>query len=201
MGSLLDRFMPRYDVVERHHIRVNAPADVTIAAARTMDIMGSPLARAIFRTREFVLRAKPAARLPPRGVLDTTRSIGWVVLDEIPDREIVVGAVTRPWESNVTFRSIPAGLFEAFAEPGYVKIAWTLRADPVDASSSTFATETRAVATDAASRRKFRLYWLFARPGISLIRWLALRPLKAEAERRARRPSHADTTGGACAQI
>jgi hypothetical protein len=201
MASLLDRFMPRYDVVERQHIRVNAPADVTIAAARTMDIMGSPLARAIFRTRELVLRAKPVARLPPCGVLDTTQSIGWVVLDEVPDREIAVGAVTKPWESNVRFRSIPAGLFEPFAEPGYVKIAWTLRADPIDASSSMFSTETRAVATDAVSRRKFRLYWLLAWPGIWLIRWLALRPLRAEAERRARQASHADTTGGACAQI
>lgn len=31
---LLDRFMPRYEVRERHHTRVHAPASVTFAAAK-----------------------------------------------------------------------------------------------------------------------------------------------------------------------
>ena len=48
-----------------------------------------------------------------------------------------------------------------------------------------FRTETRAVATDAAARAKFRRYWSFLSPGIVLIRWLMLGPVKAEAERRA----------------
>ena len=113
-------------------------------------------------------------------------SLGWAVLQEIPGCEIVVGAVTRPWEPDVTFRAVPAGDFAAFAEPDYVKIAWTLRADPDGATSSTFRTETRALATDAAARSKFRRYWALLSPGIALIRRLSLRPLKAEAERRAR---------------
>src|SRR5688500_11660144 len=32
--DLLDRFIPDYDVVERHHVRVEAPAAVTLAAAK-----------------------------------------------------------------------------------------------------------------------------------------------------------------------
>ena len=49
-----------------------------------------------------------------------------------------------------------------------------------------FRTETRAVATDQRARARFRKYWAFASPGIVLIRWLSLRPVKREAERRAR---------------
>jgi hypothetical protein len=49
-----------------------------------------------------------------------------------------------------------------------------------------FRTETRALATDATARARFRRYWAFASPGIALIRRLSLRPLRAEAERRAR---------------
>jgi hypothetical protein len=49
-----------------------------------------------------------------------------------------------------------------------------------------FRTETRVVATDPGARRKFRRYWSFASPGIVLIRWLMLGPVKAEAEARAR---------------
>jgi hypothetical protein len=181
--TLLDGFMPQYDVVERHQIRVDAPAEATLSAARNIDLMGNPLARAIFKARELVLRAKPDEGAHARGILDTTLSIGWVVLAEVPGREIVVGAVTKPWASNVVFRSIPPSLFAQFAEPGYVKIVWTLRADPIDGGRSIFRTETRAVATDAFARRKFRRYWAFASPGISLIRRVTLRPLKDEAER------------------
>jgi hypothetical protein len=94
-----------------------------------------------------------------------------------------MGGVTRPWEPNPVFRPIPAADFAAFAEPGLVKIVWTLRADPAEDGSSTFRTETRAVATDAESRRKFRRYWSFLSPGIILIRMALRRALPAAAER------------------
>ena len=84
------------------------------------------------------------------------------------------------------FRTLTPDEFAAFREPDYVKIAWTLRADPAGATASVFRTETRAVATDAAARRKFRPYWCFLSPGIILIRRMMLLPLKKEAERRAR---------------
>ena len=115
-----------------------------------------------------------------------TKSIGWGVLAEVPGREVVMGAITRPWEADVTFRALPPAEFAAFAEPGFVKIAWTLRADPVGERESIFRTETRAVATDDAARQRFRSYWSWASPGIALIRWLSLEPLKREAERRGR---------------
>lgn len=179
--DLLDRFMPVYDVVERHHIGVNAPAAVTLSAAREFDFFDSPIARAIFRGRELILGAAPDDRPRPRGLLAAMQSLGWVVLDEVPDRELVVGAVTRPWEPNVTFRSVPPADFAAFSEPDYVKIVWTLRADP-DGTDSIFRMETRAVATDAEARRTFRRYWAFLSPGIILLRWISLVPVKRAAE-------------------
>lgn len=113
------------------------------------------------------------------------KALGWGVLAEIPGREIVFGVATRPWEANVVFRALPAGEFAAFNEPGYVKIVWTLRADPIGPAQSVFHTETRATTTDPAARRKFRRYWAPFLPGIILIRKILLRLLKAEAERRA----------------
>jgi hypothetical protein len=181
---LLDRFMPSYDVVDRHHVHVEAPAEATLAAARDLELWELPVVRAIFRAREILLGATPGDRSRPRGLLAETLALGWVVLAEIPGREVVVGAVTKPWEPNVVFRSIPPEEFEAFAEPGYVKIVWTLRADPVGEGASMYRTETRAVATDASARAKFRWYWSRLSPGIWLIRRLSLHPLKAAAERR-----------------
>lgn len=40
--ELLDRFMPVYEVGGRHHVRVAAPAAITFAAAREMDLLRSP---------------------------------------------------------------------------------------------------------------------------------------------------------------
>jgi len=94
----------------------------------------------------------------------------------------VVGAVTQPWKAEVVFRALPPEEFAAFAEPGYVKIAWTLRADPISATHSVFRTETRVAATDAPARAKFRLYWSVFSPGMALIRLALLRPLKRDAE-------------------
>jgi hypothetical protein len=113
------------------------------------------------------------------------KGLGWGVLDEIPGREIVFGAVTRPWEANVVFRALLPDAFAAFNEPDYVKIAWTLRADPIDARESIARTETRVTTTDPGAREKFRRYWAVFSPGIVLIRRVMLKRVKAEAERRA----------------
>jgi hypothetical protein len=181
---LLDQFMPAYDVAERHHVRIGAPAAVTFQAASDMYLERSTIVRAIFKAREWIMRSHAVREPEARAFLDQMRAIGWGVLAEIPGREIVMGAVTRPWTADVVFRPLPPDQFAAFAEPDYVKIAWTLRADPIGAAASIFRTETRVVTTDRTARAKFRRYWAFASPGIILIRWASLGPLKGEAERR-----------------
>ena len=183
--DLLDRFMPAYDIVDRHHIRVRAPSDVTFQTAQEIDLFHPPIARAIFRLRELLLGAAPDDGSRPEGLLGAMQSIGWRILADVPGREVVVGAATKPWEPNPVFRGIAPEAFADFREPGYVKIAWTLRADPDDAGGSIFRTETRAVATDIDAATTFRRYWALLSPGIILIRYAMLTPLKKEAERRA----------------
>jgi hypothetical protein len=65
-----------------------------------------------------------------------------------------------------------------------VKIAWTLEAWPIAPGVTRFAQETRAVATDRASRGKFMRYWRWARFGIIAIRLLMLPAVRRAAERR-----------------
>jgi hypothetical protein len=175
--------MPVFDVFERHHVEVDAPAAVTLSVARSLDLSSLPAVRAIFRGRELIMGATGGPTERPKGLIAEVLSLGWVILAEIPDRELVLGAVTRPWESNVTFRPVPPEAFAGFDEPGYVRIAWSLRADALSPDRSRFLTETRAVATDACARVRFRWYWSFLSPGIRLIRRLSLRPIKTEAER------------------
>ena len=187
--SLLDRFIPEPEVAEHHQIDINAPADVVMAAAKELEFLESPVIRAIFKMRELALGGEPDDREHPRALFDQMQSIGWVVLAERPGREIVFGSVTQPWQAAPVFRPIPAGEYLAFAEPGYVKIVWTLRADPIDDARSTFHTETRVCTTDAAAPGRFRNYWSFVAPGVEVIRMAMLRPLKRAAEGRVRAPA------------
>ena len=182
--SLLDRFIPEPEVVEHHQIQINAPADLVLSTAKELHVLDSPIIRAIFRMRELALGGQRDEREHPSELLAQMQSIGWVVLAEKAGREIVFGAVTQPWQANPTFRSIPSEQFLEFSEPGYVKIAWTLRADPVDDQRSTFHTETRVATTDAAARERFRTYWSYVAPGVELIRLAMLRPLKKAVEGR-----------------
>jgi hypothetical protein len=180
----LDPFMPTDDKAERHEIAVAAPAGITMAAARDMDIYRSPLVRTIFAIRTLPARLGGARPRTPASLLSETLALGWRVLADEPGRAIVVGAVTQPWHANVTFRGLPPDAFVAFDEPGYAKIAWTFEAVPLGPSTSRFRTETRVSTTDARSRRLFRRYWAVFSPGILLIRRASLRLVKAEAERR-----------------
>jgi hypothetical protein len=112
--------------------------------------------------------------------------LGWGVLAEVPGRQVVFGAVTRPWEADVRFRALMPSEFAAFREPGYAKIVWTVAVEPVDAGASSFRTETRVATTDAASRRRFRRYWTAFSPGIVLLRRVMLAMVRCDAERQAR---------------
>jgi hypothetical protein len=182
---LLDRFMPDYEIADRHHTAVDAPADVTYAAACEMNFEESRIVRTILKGRELLLRGRPSGTLP-RGLLAKTKALGWGMLAEVPGREIVMGAVTQPWMPDVVFRAFPPEEFASFCDPGYVKIAWTLRADPVAERKSIFRTETRVLACGPVPRSKFRKYWAFLSPGVILIRLAMLGPLKCDAERRFR---------------
>jgi hypothetical protein len=155
-----------------------------------MSLFDSCLARALFKGRELMLGAPPAAPTAPAaaavppGLLASVLALGWGMLADEAGREIVLGAVTKPWEPAPVFRDLAPREFAAFAEPDYVKIVWTLRADPVGDEACIFRTETRAIATDVEARAKFRRYWAFVSPGVALIRRAMLDPVKREAERR-----------------
>ena len=182
--ELLDRFMPAYEAAERHHRRVAAPADIALASACELDLSQSTIVQGLFKTRAWFLGGKSQGTSEPRGLMKQVTTLGWRVLAEIPGREIVVGAVTRPWMAEVVFQGVPPEEFADFDQPGFVRIAWNIRADPIGPSESVIRTETRVTTTDATARRKFRKYWSLILPGVVLIRLLLLNSVKREAERR-----------------
>jgi hypothetical protein len=180
----IDGFVPNPDARERFEITIRAPADIVMEVARDFDMQSLPAVKAVFRLRELLMGARPSSPRKPQGILDETRALGWDILAESPGRSVICGATCQPWLADVKFTPVPAAQFAALAEPDRVKIAWTLEAEAIGPARTRFAQETRAVATDAESRRKFRRYWRWARFGIVAIRLLLLPEIRREAERR-----------------
>lgn len=185
--GLIDRFMAEADVRETHEAIVGAPAELVFAAACETDLGSIPPIRGIIRLREILLGAKAAGSRRPQGIVQETLALGWGKLAERPGRELVMGSVTKPWEADVVFRSVAPEEFAGFSEPSFVKIAWTIEAQPLDATRTLFRTQTRALGTDQEAKRRFRRYWRTFKAGIILIRWLLLVTVRREAERRFRR--------------
>ncbi|MBA3761398.1 MAG: hypothetical protein H0X07_12790 [Gemmatimonadales bacterium] len=182
---LVDRFMPKYEVREVHQTGVAAPADVTFLAAHDLDLQRSTIVRALFTGRELLMGGERSKREHPPGFLAEVLALGWRVLAEEPGRELVIGAVTQPWQAEVEFLGLAPDEFAGFKEPGYAKIVCTLAVTPSGEKASIFSTETRVVTTDPQSRARFRRYWSVFSPGILLIRYEILRLVRREAERMA----------------
>lgn len=184
---LLGSVLPEYEVDVRYDVDVNAPAPLTFDSIHHTDFERSPLVRMLFRARELLLGATHVTRPLPRALLEQVAALGWTIVAQEPGRELVLGTVTQPWQANPEFRGLPADEFARFNTPGYAKIAFTLRVDPVTAETCRAQTETRVQTTDAVSRARFRRYWAFLSPGIALIRLLLLQQVKTEAEARWKR--------------
>ena len=180
----LDRYIVHPDIRERFETTIRAPATLVMQVAGNFDMQSHPVVKAILRLRELLLGTSAGTPRASQGILEETKSLGWGVLEEQAGRFVICGARCQPWLADVKFVALGVDQFAGYAGPDQVKIAWTLEADEVAPEVTRFAQETRAVATDDASRRKFARYWRWARFGIIAIRLFMMPAVRREAERR-----------------
>jgi len=192
-GLLIDQFLPRFDVGVVHAGVFPAAPAQRLAGATELDLFQTPLVRALIGIRGWPQRMATTLRRPTTpAALEASRptfrfrdmvDLGWILLGEAPGREMVLGQVSRPWKGVAVSAHVPTTpeQFAGFEEPGFAKIAASIRVDPYGAHSSILTMETRVAVTDEASRRRrFRRYWLAIGPFSSLIRRMALRELRKE---------------------
>jgi hypothetical protein len=202
---LMDQFLPRYDFAVVHADVLRAPPAQCYEVASELDLFQAPLVRTLLGIRGLPQRVVGTLRGRRKtATLQTSRrtfrfkdmvGLGWILLGETPGVEMVLGQVSRPWKAVAASTDAPATpeQFTSFDEPGFAKIAASLRIDPYGNDASIVTMETRVALTDDKSRRRFRRYWMLIGPFSSLIRRMALRLLATEFRRSA--PGRPDDGG------
>jgi hypothetical protein len=184
--TLIDAFLPAYDVAERHQMRVRARIEQVYAAVRRLDLGGSGVVRMLFWFRElpaFFLRPSNWGAAGRLGLtLDVLLDSGFVLLGERPNEELVLGLVGRFWTPSGDIQRLTLKEFRNFQRPGYAKAVWNFSLSGQAGGTTLLTTETRVLCLDATSRKRFLAYWSFVGPFSGLIRRRILRSIKRQAE-------------------
>jgi hypothetical protein len=175
--------MPEYDVAERHRILVSAEPKRVFEAVRRVDLSRSVPARVLFGLR----RLPALVRREGRGAggsmtLDDLFRAGFVLLEEDPPVELVMGVVGTFWRPTGGVRRMGVEEFEGFAEPGTAKGTWNFLVTPGSGGRCMVSTETRVRCADVRARRRFLLYWAVVGPFSAYVRTQGLKLIKADAE-------------------
>ncbi|MFV9427688.1 hypothetical protein ACNJ7K_04010 [Rhodococcus aetherivorans] len=189
-GDLLDVYLPTYDVVLTEHLTVEADVSATYRAAHDLDFLRvrTPLLTAAFFVRGLPARLarRPAPTLPELRMFADPSSAGlpgWLVLGQVPDREIAFGAVGKFWRPDIEWRDVPREEFAAFDDPGWGKIGCHFLVRPNGANRSMLSYECRTSTTDPRSHKQMMRYWWLIRPFVGHIMRATVRTIAADARR------------------
>jgi hypothetical protein len=168
-------------------VAVAADAPRAYAVARSIDMFRIGFVRRLFALRTMPDRisslrhGEPCRASRSSTIDDIARAgTGFMVLGELPGREVVVGAIGKFWQPAIDFARVAPHEFISFDQPGYGKLAWCIRVDPRPHGGSFVSVEVRVSATDPASWSRFERSWSLIGPFSHAIRRSVLRLLVRE---------------------
>jgi hypothetical protein len=183
--DLLDMHLPVYDVVLTEHLVVEADTAVVFEAAKNFDFMTthSLLVTALMTARSVPSRLLGRPVITPQALLLTSESgalPGWLLLGEVPGREVAFGAVGTFWKPDIRWHDLTADQFATFAEPGWGKIACHLLVRPDGPGRSILSYECRTATTDPVSQAQMSRYWWLIRPFVAYVLRAVIRTIRRE---------------------
>ena len=124
--SLLQRYLPRHDFAETHHLTMAAPPAAVLDAVARADLSDDPLVRALLQLRGLPLRLRQRFGPRPNPAPDVWGGFGlhrFTPLGRDGDREIAWGLAGRFWQASGGLVHLPdAAAFENFNQPGHAKL-------------------------------------------------------------------------------
>ena len=169
--TVLDDLLPEPRLREVDHVDVGVPLARAHEAVRHLDLNRSVPVRALFSLRTLAKRLHGESPKADSLRLDDIGAPGTgfhIVRDE--PASFVVASVGRFWQPDIEFADAPSERFAAFDEPGWGKLAWELRFEPLGEHRTRIVVEVRVTATDDDSWRRFRRYFYLIGPFSRFIR-------------------------------
>jgi hypothetical protein len=177
--------LPNVDWVTRQCRWINASPEVVWDALHEVKLTGLPLTVALSAARflPVLLSGKGFGQLRDRPFLDV---LPVPLLSSSEPESVVFGGVLQAWKLSGGEESpgLDADGVQRWIQPGWVKAVMDFRLTP-RGNGTELSSETRVLATDPTTRRRFALYWLFVQPGSTAIRWEVLTAVQLRAERTA----------------
>ena len=180
--SRIDASLPNYDFRAAYQIGINAPRSVVYERLLHSDF------RELWLTR-FLMTLRTGKRMPrhraPGDLPQRLQGTGFVILEEVPDDELVIGVAGRFWRPDGgRCMDLTAADFVEFSRPGYAKVAWNFKLREESTKTTILSTETRIQCFGRAALWKFGAYWSLVGPFSGLIRKAILKEVKTKAESR-----------------
>ncbi len=191
---LIDRYLPDFDETRIEHLVIDGSPEAVYETMRDVDFLmvHSPITDLALFVRSLPdkvgrLRNRNEPPAPPLPSLKLSAMFdregferqdvmeGWVGLAEERAREIVFGAVGKPWMADIEWKTVPPDEFAGFDEPGWAKIVASLSVREYGSERSILTYEARTAMTDDDSRQRFSRYWTVVSPFVGTIMRALLR--------------------------
>ena len=170
----LNQAMPRFDVQAKHETLINATATDVYRILKTTNLSRSVIIRTLLWLRS-------AGGAPKHLCLQQFWERDFLLIEDRPNQEIILGLVGRFWIPRPDLIRIPPADFVNYSNPRYGKVGFNF-ALTSEGSQTLLTTQTRILCSSPQTRRLFRLYWTLVGPFSGLIRKEMLRLIKADAE-------------------
>jgi hypothetical protein len=172
--TLIDEFLPVYDISDSVAAVVNADLATTWDALMEVDLMEvgrqRPLVALLGALRglpdvvSHLLQGETPPKPPRRLRLIDTATIstgagGWILLGQRPCDEIALGLVGKFWRPVIAFAQVKREHFREYREPGYAKTVYSLSVHALEGQRTLLTGTMRTATTDDQARLWFRRYW------------------------------------------
>ncbi len=179
----LDEVVPAADHVTRPSRVIDAPPSVVWEELHRLQLSSLPVSLLLSGVRALPVLLSGRGRR--RGGHDRTflDVVPIPVLSSEPPSAVVFGGALQAWRLSGGEKppALDAAGVRNWSQPGWVKVGMEFRLTPA-VGGTRLSCETRVVATDPRTRRRFARYWLVVRPGSSAIRWELLTAVALRAE-------------------
>jgi len=177
--SLIDEFLRDCEFSAAYEIRIDRPPSLVYRSLLRSDFSQPRLVRFLMTLRTGKWRPHNSE---PGDLHERLQGTGFVILGEVPDKELVIGVAGQFWRlDGGRCTDLTPQQFPGFSRPGYAKEAWNFKLQSKSAATTVLSTETR-IKCFGQALWKFRLYWSVVEPFSGLIRKAILKQVKVAAE-------------------